>query len=248
MCGNLKDPGQPAGAALGEWRPALPPPRAAMDGRTCRVEPVDRARHAMDLYTAFAAADDSMWSYLSWGPFASAEAVGDYLESIAELGDQLAHAVVDRDTDRAQGLASYLRISPGHGVIEVGSIAYAPILQRTIAATEAMYLMMRRAFDELGYRRYEWKCDALNAPSRKAARRFGFRFEGIFRQHMVVRGRNRDTAWFAVLDGEWPALRAAMERWLAPENFDAAGNQRRALSDLTRTARELLGQDAGRSA
>ena len=201
---------------------------------------MDPARHATDLYTAFAAADDSMWSYLSWGPFASVEAVGDYLESIAAPDDQLAHAVVDRDSDRAVGLASYLSISPAHGVIEVGSIAYAPILQRTIAATEAMYLMMRRAFDELGYRRYEWKCDVHNARSRTAAGRLGFRFEGIFRQHRVVRGRNRDTAWFAVLDGEWPALRAAMEQWLAPENFDSAGNQRRALSDITRKARDEL--------
>ena len=237
---HLNDLGQPVGAPLEEWRPALPPPRAAMEGRTCRVEPVDARGHALDLYTAFAAADDSMWTYMSWGPFASVEALGDYLESIAAPDDPLVHAIVDRATGRPVGLASYLRINPAHGVIEVGSIAYAPILQRTTAATEAMYLMMRRAFDELGYRRFEWKCDACNGPSRAAAVRLGFRFEGIFRQHMVVRGRSRDTAWFAVLDGEWPALRAAMEQWLAPENFDAEGYQRRALSDFTRTARDEL--------
>ena len=147
--------------------------------------------------------------------------------------DPLFHAVVDRANGRATGVASYLRIEERAGVIEVGHINYAPPLQRTPASTEAMYLMMRRVFDELGYRRYEWKCDALNAPSRAAARRLGFRFEGIFRQATVYKGRNRDTAWFSVLDSEWPALKAAFERWLSPENFDEDGRQRQSLASLT---------------
>jgi RimJ/RimL family protein N-acetyltransferase len=147
--------------------------------------------------------------------------------------DPLFHAILDRD-GRAGGIASYLRIDPGNGVIETGHIAYAPALQRTPAATEAMYLMMARVFDELGYRRYEWKCDALNAPSRTAAERLGFRFEGIFRQAVITKGRNRDTAWYAVIDKDWPALKRAFQRWLDPSNFDASGRQRERLSDLTR--------------
>jgi len=146
--------------------------------------------------------------------------------------DPLFHAIVERKTGEAVGVASYLRIDPANGVIEVGHINYSPLLQRTRAATEAMFLMMRRVFDELGYRRYEWKCDALNAPSRAAAGRYGFRFEGIFRQATVYKGRNRDTAWYAIIDKDWPALKAAYERWLAPENFDAEGRQRVRLAAL----------------
>jgi L-amino acid N-acyltransferase YncA len=147
--------------------------------------------------------------------------------------DPLIHAIIDTGSGKAVGVASYLRINPSAGTIEVGGLAYSPLLQRRPAATEAMYLMMRRAFDELGYRRYEWKCNALNAPSRAGATRLGFQFEGIFRQADVVKGRNRDTAWFAIIDREWPALRAAFERWLDPGNFDETGRQRVSLSSLT---------------
>src|SRR5229473_374530 len=150
----------------------------------------------------------------------------------ANADDRLYHAILERQSGRAVGVASFMRIDPASGVIEVGGINYSPRLQRTPAATEAMYLMMRRVFDELGYRRYEWKCDALNAPSRAAAARLGFRFEGIFRQAVVYKGRSRDTAWFSIIDGEWPTLKTAFERWLDPANFDESGRQRRRLSEF----------------
>jgi RimJ/RimL family protein N-acetyltransferase len=164
---------------------------------------------------------DTLESYREW---MDATCLGD---------DPLFHAIVEADTDRAVGIASYLRITPKVGVIEVGHINYAPTLQKTIAATEAMFLMMSRAFDELGYRRYEWKCDALNAKSCAAALRLGFRFEGIFRQAVVTKGRNRDSAWYSILDTEWPAIKAVFQDWLDPANFDADGRQKKSLSDLT---------------
>jgi RimJ/RimL family protein N-acetyltransferase len=175
-----------------------------------------------------------IWTYLPYGPFASLEPFQGWVEAMARGEDPLFHAVLDRASGRALGVASYLRIDPPVGVIEVGHINYAPALQRRPAATEAMYLMMRRVFDELGYRRYEWKCDALNAPSRAAAERLGFRHEGLFRQATIYKGRNRDTAWYSILDREWPALRDAFERWLDPANFGADGKQRASLSSLTR--------------
>jgi RimJ/RimL family protein N-acetyltransferase len=204
-----------------------------MVGRYCRVEPLDPARHAGQLHAANG--DDAagrMWTYLAVGPFADEAAYRAWLEEVAPRDDPLFHAIVDAASGGAAGLASYLRIDPPNGVIEVGHLQFSPRLQRTRAATEAMYLMMRRAFDELGYRRYEWKCDSLNAPSRAAAERYGFRSEGLFRQAVVYKGRNRDTAWYAILDAEWPALRAAFERWLDPANFDAAGRQRTRLADF----------------
>ena len=174
-----------------------------------------------------------MWTYLPYGPFDSFEIYRAWLEEMSRRSDPLFFAIIDRGTDQAVGLASYLRIDPAAGSIEVGHLHYSPLLQRTPAATEAMFLMMERALT-MGYRRYEWKCDSLNAPSRAAALRLGFSFEGIFRQATVVKGRNRDTAWFAAIDREWPALKEAFQRWLAPENFDADGKQRERLSDLTR--------------
>jgi RimJ/RimL family protein N-acetyltransferase len=171
-----------------------------------------------------------MWTYLAYGPFADHGAYNAWLAGAAESDDPLFHAIVDGRSGRALGVASFLRIEPAVGVIEVGHIAYAPALQRTPAATEAMYLMMRRVFDELGYRRYEWKCDALNEPSRRAALRLGFTFEGIFRQATLYKGRNRDTAWYSVVDKEWPERKAAFEAWLEPGNFDAEGRQRTRLS------------------
>lgn len=173
-----------------------------------------------------------MWTYLSVGPFASEATYLGWLKTVAPSEDPLFYAIVDRARGQAAGLASYLRIDPPNGVIEVGHLQFSPLMQRTPVATEAMYLMMRRAFEELGYRRYEWKCDALNAPSRAAALRYGFRFEGIFRQAVVYKGRSRDTAWFSILDREWPAIKDAFERWLDPANFDAEGHQRARLADL----------------
>ena len=229
---TLNQLGQPIGLPLEGWSPPPRPPRATLAGRFCRVEPLSAQRHAADLFAANSAdAEGRMWTYLAVGPFAALEEYRTYVEGIEGSDDPLFHAVVDASTGNAVGVASYLRIQPEHGSIEVGHLAFSPLLQRTPAATEAMYLMMRQAF-ELGYRRYEWKCNALNEPSRAAALRLGFSFEGVFRQAAIVRGRNRDTAWFAVIDNEWPALRAAFERWLDPANFDAAGRQRTRLAEL----------------
>ena len=179
-----------------------------------------------------------MWTYLPYGPFATLEAYRAWIEEVWSGSDPMFYAIVDTSTGRALGVAGYLRISPASGSIEVGHISYSPLLQRTPAATEAMYLMMARVF-ELGYRRYEWKCHALNAPSRAAALRLGFTFEGVFRQATVIKGRNRDTAWYSVIDEEWPALKEAFGRWLAPANFDEQGKQRIRLSALTTSLRSV---------
>ena len=182
-----------------------------------------------------------MWTYLPYGPFDSLDTYRAWTEEMSRRSDPLFFAIIDRNSGhpsgRVVGLASYLRIDPAAGSIEVGHLHYSPLLQRTPAATEAMFLMMERAFN-LGYRRYEWKCDALNAPSRAAAQRLGFTFEGIFRQAVVVKGRNRDTAWFSIIDAEWPALANAFRRWLDPANFDPQGKQRERLSTLTRKLAE----------
>jgi RimJ/RimL family protein N-acetyltransferase len=213
------------GNALDDWRPPPAPPRVALEGRCCTVAPLEPATHARDLHAAnLQDATGEMWSYLSYGPFASLEDYRRWAEEQARSTDPLFFAVVDARSGRASGIASYLRVDRPNGVVEVGHLAWSPALQRTTAATEAMYLMMRQAF-ELGYRRYEWKCNALNQASMAAARRLGFTYEGTFRQHMVRRGRNRDTAWFSILDGEWPRVRAALERWLDPANFDRDGRQ-----------------------
>lgn len=229
----LNELGQPIGLPVAGWRPPPCPPRDAMVGRLCRVEPLDPERHAADLFRANALdADARWWTYLPYGPFGDFTAYRDWMQATCLGDDPRFFAVVDTATAQAVGVASYLRIDPANGSIEVGHLRFSSLLQRRPAATEAMYLMMHRAF-ELGYRRYEWKCDALNAPSRAAALRLGLSFEGIFRQATVIKGRNRDTAWFAATDRDWPALDAAFRRWLDAENFDAAGRQRLRLSDLT---------------
>jgi len=204
-----------------------------MVGRTCRVEPIDPERHAAELHEANRRdAEGRIWTYLPYGPFETLDDYRRWLTASCLGDDPMFHAVVEAVTGKAVGIASYLRIDPANGVIEVGHINYAPPLQRSVAATEAMYLMMARAFDELGYRRYEWKCDALNAGSRAAAERLGFRYEGLFRQATIYKARNRDTAWYAITDKEWPAVRAGFQAWLAPENFDADGRQRKRLTEL----------------
>jgi RimJ/RimL family protein N-acetyltransferase len=223
-----RDLGQPV---IG-WHPPRAPDAAALDGRHVRLERLDPARHAAELHAANAA-DDRIWDYLPYGPFDSESAYRTWAEAMAVQADPCFYTIIDRAHGRAAGVASYLRITPAMGVIEVGHICLSPALQGTRAATEAMFVMADWAF-AAGYRRYEWKCNALNLASRRAAERLGFSYEGIFRQHMVVKGRNRDTAWFAMTDGDWPALRAAYTAWLAAENFDADGRQRRRLSDLTR--------------
>ena len=225
--------GMPIGHALPDWRPPPVPPREPMVGRFCTVEPLVVARHAADLFAANALDREGRnWTYLPYGPFETESAYRAWLVKVSASTDPLVQAIVDASTRKAVGVASFMRMDPANGVIEVGGLNYSPLLQRKPAATEAMYLMMRRAF-ELGYRRYEWKCDSLNAPSRAAAQRLGFSFEGIFRQAWVYKRRNRDTAWYSIIDKEWPALREAFERWLAPANFDGSGRQRVSLSSLT---------------
>ena len=200
-----------------------------MEGHYGRLEPLTLA-HAPALWDAFGAGDGRSWTYLAPEPFTRFEDFHTYVTQSAGSVDPQFYAIVVERV--AVGIASYLRITPVAGTIEVGHIHFSPRLQRTPAATEAMYLMMRRAF-ELGFRRYEWKCDALNAPSRRAAQRLGFSYEGIFRQALVTKGRNRDTAWYACIDAEWPDLRRAFESWLAPDNFDSSGRQRQSLSAWT---------------
>jgi len=225
--------GQPVGFPMPDWSPRQLPPRTPIRGRFCTVVPLDPERHAAQLFAAYAEdVEGRLWTYLPWGPFAT---LGDYrqwVEAACRIADPFFHAIIDEGSGQAVGAAAFLRMEPNSGVIEVGGITYSPRLQRQPAGTEAMYLMMRRAFDELGYRRYEWKCNALNAPSRAAALRYGFQYEGLFRQAQVTRGRNRDTTWFSIIDSEWPALRSAFERWLDPANFDARGQQRRSLASL----------------
>lgn len=221
---------QPVGHRLADWSTPAWPSRDALIGTYCRLELLDAMAHGDALYRAISSQpDDASWTYLAYGPFATRAAYQEWLVQYAGQSDPQFYAILDQASQQAIGVASYLRITPASGSIEVGHIHYSPQLRRTPAATEAMLLMMRHAFG-LGYRRYEWKCDALNAPSRAAALRLGFSFEGIFRQATVVKGRNRDTAWYSMLDSEWPSIEAAFEKWLAPENFDAMGRQREKLA------------------
>ena len=204
-----------------------------MPGTIVSVLPIDADRHAENLFAANSRdRQGKMWTYMGYGPFATLAHYQAWIEKACLGEDPMFHAIVENATGKACGVASYLRIEPGFGVIEVGHIALSPELQRRTGATEAMYLMMKRVFDELGYRRYEWKCDALNEPSRVAAGRLGFTFEGVFRQHMLYKGRNRDTAWYSVTDKEWPRLKRAFETWLASDNFDSHGRQKRHLADF----------------
>jgi RimJ/RimL family protein N-acetyltransferase len=198
-----------------------------LTGRYVDVVPLDVTAHGAALYAATAGPEhDWLWTYLFDGPFDDESTFMRALTNKAASQDPLFFAIVDRATGKAVGVAALMRIEPAHRVIEVGSILYAPALQRTRGSTEAMYLLARYVFETLGYRRYEWKCHALNEPSRAAALRLGFTFEGIFRQHMIIKGRNRDTAWYSMLDVEWPARKRAFEAWLAPENFDGNGRQK----------------------
>lgn len=233
MTTRLNHLGQPIGPALPQWTPRELPPATAMYGRYCRVETLDPEVHAAQLFEANRGdVDGANWTYLFHDAPADFAAYQAWVHKMSTSTDPLFHAIVDVESGQALGVAALMRIDPNSGVIEVGNINFSPLLQRTRIATEAMFLMMRRAFDELGYRRYEWKCDSLNAPSRAAALRYGFQFEGLFRQALVYKQRSRDTAWFSIIDSEWPALRNAYERWLEPANFDAAGKQRRSLGQV----------------
>jgi len=235
---EVNELGQQVGPAVPGWRPRSVPTRASLAdglrGGFCRLEPLDAAAHAEQLFAADALdVAGSSWTYLPYGPFPDLPTYRVWLEEVSAQADPMFLAVVDTALwpGRAVGVASFLRMQPDAGSIEVGHLNFSPALQRRTAATEAQYLLMRHVFDDLGYRRYEWKCDALNAPSRAAAERLGFTYEGTFRQATVVRGRNRDTAWFSILDGEWPRLRVGFEAWLHPDNWpnDSAGLPRRSL-------------------
>lgn len=222
--------GQRIGPSLPDWTPRPLPDADRLSGRYCVLERLDAARHAEELYAAYAAAPDgSDWTYLPAGPFDSLDAYREWVEVQAKASDPWHYAVIDASTGRAVGTLSLLRHDPANGAIEVGWVIFSRSMQRTPLSTEAQFLLMRYAFDELGYRRYEWKCDSLNAPSRRAAERLGFVFEGTFRQSTVYKGRSRDTSWFSIIDRDWPRVRKAFEAWLAPENFDADGKQRSAL-------------------
>ena len=226
----IKD--RPVGPLVPDWTPPPLPLATPMEGAYAQVVPFDLERHAQPLYD-LNIKDDAIWDYMPQGPFDSFAAYRNWMAENALGDDPMFHTIINLETRRPEGVATYLRIAPEAGSIEVGYITYSPALQRTRAGTEAMILMMRRAFD-LGYRRYEWKCNALNQPSRRLAMRLGMSFEGVFRQAAIVKGRNRDTAWYAAIDKDWPAISATFDRWLDPSNFDASGRQKSSLSSLTK--------------
>ena len=223
---------RPVGPAV-DPTPAPMPGAVTLNGRFGTVERIDAARHSADLWQAVRGRDD-IWDYIPAGPFADVAAFNAYVVDCERNHERIFYTVLDRDR-RAVGFLALMEIRPSNRVIEVGNIIYGATLQRTPLGSEAQYLLTRYAFETLGYRRYEWKCNALNAPSRRAAERFGFTYEGTFRQHMIVKGHSRDTAWFSIIDSEWPARRRAFERWLAPENFDAGGRQKVSLAALHET-------------
>ena len=223
------------GVEVRDWAPPPRPGQGALEGRAVRLEPLSADAHAADLFRAYCG-HDALWDYLPYGPFVSAGAYHRWAKEREAGEDPRFFVLRDQTTGHCGGIASFLRILPEAGSIEVGHICISPEMQRGLAATEAMWLMMDWAF-RAGYRRYEWKCNALNLASRRAAQRLGFSYEGVFRNHLVVKGRNRDTAWFAVTDGDWPALSEAFRAWLSPSNFDGKGRQKERLSDLTRLVR-----------
>ena len=225
--------GQPVGLLVPQWTAPQFLPYQTMTGRYCRVEPLNPDRDSLALYEANSLdSEGKIWTYLPYGPFGSFELYRGWLRVSVLTTDPQFYAIIDLKTNKAIGVAAYLRIDPKNGSVEVGHLNFSPLMQKTIIATEAMYLMMAQAFS-LGYRRYEWKCNALNEPSRRAAQRLGFSYEGVFRQAAVIKGRNRDTAWYSVIDEEWPLLKNAFEQWLADSNFDAQGQQQQSLSVLT---------------
>lgn len=229
--------GQPIGDPVDGWTPRPRPTATVLEGPWARLERLDPGRHGRSLFDANALdVEGRNWTYLPVGPFDAYDDYASWLTKVAAGDDPYFFTVIDRGSGRPVGVASYLRIDPSVGAIEVGHINFSPLAQRTSIATDAMFLMMQHAF-QLGYRRYEWKCDALNAPSRAAAERLGFTFEGVFRQAVIYKGRNRDTAWYSILDREFPALERAFTTWLAPANRDANGRQRARLSELIATAR-----------
>lgn len=232
---------QPIGFALPDWAPPPFPPREILEGRFCRLEPLNPDVHAESLFAANALdTEGRQWTYLAYGPFDTLESYRAWMKATCLNRDPLFYVIVDCATERAVGVGSYLRIDPNQGSIEIGHLNFSTLMQRTPISTEALFLMIDHSF-ALGYRRCEWKCNALNAPSRAAAQRLGFSYEGIFRQAAIAKGRNRDTAWYAIIDKDWPALREAFVNWLSPDNFDEQGQQRVRLSELTEPLLYLRG-------
>ncbi|WES70605.1 GNAT family protein [Superficieibacter sp. HKU1] len=229
---ELNQFGQPVGSALPDWQPRPHPQRVTLEGQYCKLEPL-QSRHASALFSAYSTADDTRsWTWLLREPDASEEAYRQWIESVSELSDPIHFAVIDRRTALPVGTLALMRIDASHGVVEVGHVHFSPRLSQTPMSTEAQWLLMRYAFDTLGYRRYEWKCNSLNEPSRRAAQRLGFQYEGRFRQALVIKGHNRDTDWFSIIDSEWPAVDRALQAWLAADNFAADGRQKRSLQSL----------------
>lgn len=225
--------GQPIGEPLPDWVARSNPSNVTLRGEFCRLEPINPERHTGELYAAYRTApDDRDWTYLSVGPFPDEDSYRRHLESIAQSTDPRHYAVVGPPLGQAVGTLSLMRADTRNGSIEVGWVTFSPLLKQTPASTEAHFLLMKYVFDDLQYRRYEWKCDSLNAPSRKAAERLGFTFEGIFRQAVVYKGRSRDTAWFSIIDKEWPSIKAAFLAWLSAGNFDADGEQIKTLTEI----------------
>jgi RimJ/RimL family protein N-acetyltransferase len=230
---NIKNEfNQIIGYPIKNWQPKAAPSISKMIGNYCELELLDIAKHAKKLFNSLSLGNDgSSWTYLPYGPFATFEDFSLWLQKTSDVSDTVLYAILGKH-GLPIGIAGYLRINPEHGAIEIGHLHFSKRLQKTPAATEAMYLMMSYVFDELGYRRYEWKCDSLNQPSRNAAERYGFKFEGIFRQCNVFKGRNRDTAWFSIIDSEWPTIKNKFINWLNPKNFDDVGNQRMRLNEM----------------
>jgi len=230
MSSNNNSLGQKIGIPLPHWQPCPMPTKKVIEGSYCRLEPLNPKRHGAQLWQAFNAdTENRIWTYLPYGPFNTLVELQQWLTHASANEDPMFFAIIDTLNNKALGIASYLRMQPAAGVIEVGHINFSPALQKTTAATEAMYLMMQQVF-ALGYRRYEWKCDNLNLGSKQAAQRLGFNFDGVFKQANVYKGRNRDTAWFSLLDTDWPTINLAYQRWLSPDNFALDGSQRRALN------------------
>jgi RimJ/RimL family protein N-acetyltransferase len=226
--------GDPIGLPVGEFsKPGLPDDSVKLSGQYCYLEVLDAEKHAADLYSVYALdTEGRLWTYMPQGPFSNEAEYRTWVEGVQHKADPFFYAIIDSESNKAVGVASYLRVDPNNYSIEVGWITYSPVIQQKPIATESMYLMMKNAFD-LGYRRYEWKCNAQNLPSINAAMRLGMSFEGLFRQMSIVKKQNRDTAWFAILDRDWPVAQDAFVAWLHPDNFDDAGQQKLRLSDLT---------------
>ena len=238
--------GQPIGVPVPGFEGARLPSLQTLEGRFCRLEKLELG-HSQELFDALRADESgALWTYLPESPPVDLSELSAWVEQASGKRDPAFYALIERSSGRCLGRAAYMRIAPTAGSIEVGSILYSPSLQRTPVATEVMYLMMQHAFDELGYRRYEWKCDSLNEPSRRAAERLGFTCEGIFRQALVYKGRNRDTAWYAIIDRDWPAIRQGFEAWFDPANFDESGQQKHALATFIAAAREAADRGAGK--